>query len=188
MSLLLDIFGSVVIAAMLFMMMIKLNLFSNQNSYTSDSELNVLRNTKTLAEIIDYDFRKVGYRYNSTAIITADSTEFEFYADIDSIGKVNDRVRYWVVPSSKPGFIILKRTIDNGTAEMSGPSLGLDSIKFTYYDSLKTKIPYRSQYNKIKYIKTEMWVKGDEPIPDAFSDTSRSAVTYWEFTIYPRNI
>jgi hypothetical protein len=188
MNLILDIFGSIVIAAMLFMMIVKLELFSNQTSYTSDSELTVLRNTKTLAEIIDYDFRKVGYRYNSTAIITADSTEFEFYADIDSVGKVNDRVRYWAVASSKPGFIILKRTIDNGTSEMSGPSLGLEKIKFTFLDSMKTVIPYQSQYDKIKYIKTELWIKGDEPIPDAFADTSRSAVTYWEFTIYPRNI
>lgn len=188
MNTLLDIFGSVVIAVLLFMMMVKLELFSNQTSYSSDSELKVLRNTKTLAEIIDYDFRKIGYRYNSIAIIKADSTEIEFYADIDSSGKVNDIVKYWVVPSSDKGFVILKRTIDNGTTEMSGPSLGLEKIKFTYLDSLQTKIPYKSNYNKIKYIKTEMWVKGDEPIPDAFADTSRSAVTYWEFTIYPRNI
>ena len=39
MSNLLDIFGSVVIAGMLFMLIVKLNLFSNQTSYISDNEL-----------------------------------------------------------------------------------------------------------------------------------------------------
>ena len=67
MSNLLDIFGSVVIAGMLFMLIVKLNLFSSQTSYTSDNELQLIQNTKTLAEIIDYDFRKIGYKYDGTS-------------------------------------------------------------------------------------------------------------------------
>ena len=35
----------------------------SQTSYTSDNELKLIQNTKTLAEIIDYDFRKIGYKY-----------------------------------------------------------------------------------------------------------------------------
>ena len=78
MNSLLDIFGSVVIAGMLFMMIVKLNLFSNQSGYTSDNELKLIQNTKTLAEILDYDFRKIGYKYNGTAIAIADSNHFKF--------------------------------------------------------------------------------------------------------------
>ena len=198
MNSLLDIFGSVVIAGMLFMLIVKLNLFSNQTSYTSDSELQLIQNTKTLSEIIDYDFRKIGYRHNKSsgpAIIVADSTELEFYSDIDTSGTV-DIVRYYTSDStqasgtSNPSDIILNRSI-NSTSLMSGPSLGLVKIRFTYLDKSQVKIPYNltnTYRDSIKYIKTEMWIENSEPVTDAFADTSRYSVTYWEFTIYPRNI
>ena len=198
MNSLLDIFGSVVIAAMLFMLIVKLNLFSNQTSYTSDSELQLIQNTKTLSEIIDYDFRKIGYRHNKSsgpAIIVADSTELEFYSDIDTSGTV-DIVRYYTSDStqasatSNPSDIILNRSI-NSSSLMSGPSLGLVKIRFTYLDKSQAIIPYNltnTYRDSIKYIRTEMWVENSEPVTDAFADTSRYSVTYWEFTIYPRNI
>lgn len=194
MSMLLDIFGSVVIAGLLFIMMIRLNLFSSQTSYISDSELKLQTNTKTLAEILDYDLRKIGYRYDGTAILLADSTRLTFMADIDSNGTA-EQVDYFVGDSTEatgtlnPSDIILKRTID-GSNLMSGSSLNLVKLKFTYLDEFSNKIPYlsASQYDDIKYIRTEMWLAGDNPIPDAYADTSSYTLTYWEFTIYPRNI
>lgn len=194
MSMLLDIFGSVVIAGLLFIMMIRLNLFSSQTSYISDSELKLQTNTKTLAEILDYDLRKIGYRHEGTAILLADSTHLTFMADIDSNGTA-EVVDYFVGDSTEatgtlnPSDIILKRTIDGGNL-MSGSSLNLVKLKFTYLDEFSNKIPYlsASQYDDIKYIRTEMWLAGDNPIPDAYADTSSYTLTYWEFTIYPRNI
>lgn len=197
MNTLLDIFGSVVIAGMLFMLIIKLNLFSSQTSYTSDSELKLIQNTKTLAEIIDYDLRKIGYRHDkslSPSIIKADSTELEFWSDIDSSGYTSiNRVRYFTLDSThatgtiNPSDIILNRTID-GSNLMSGPSLGLVKIKFTYLDANQDTIPYNSQLDLIRYIKTEMWLESSEAITDAYSDSSSYQLTYWEFTIHPRNI
>lgn len=194
MSMLLDIFGSVVIAGLLFIMMVRLNLFSSQTSYISDSELKLQTNTKTLAEILDYDLRKIGYRHEGTAIILADSTHLTFMADIDSNGTAEE-VEYFVGDSTEatgtlnPSDIILKRTIDGGNL-MSGSSLNLVKLKFTYLDEFSNKISYLNsgRYDDIKYIRTEMWLAGDDPIPDAYADTSSYTLTYWEFTIYPRNI
>jgi hypothetical protein len=193
---LLDIFGSIIIAGMLFMLIVKLNLFSSQSRYSSNSELQLIQNSKTLAEIIDYDLRKIGYRHNKTvnpSIIHADSTTLEFYSDIDSSGVV-DIIRYYISDSTNvtgtmnPSDIILNRTINNGSL-MSGPSLGLVKIKFTYLDAFQDTIPYSPpQLDLIRYIKTEMWIEGSDAIADAFADTSHYSVTYWEFTIYPRNI
>ncbi|HCY75550.1 MAG TPA: hypothetical protein DHV28_06480 [Ignavibacteriales bacterium] len=191
---LLDIFGSVVIAGLLFIMMVRLNLFSSQTSYISDSELKLQTNTKTLAEILDYDLRKIGYRHEGTAIILADSTHLTFMADIDSNGTAEE-VEYFVGDSTEatgtlnPSDIILKRTIDGGNL-MSGSSLNLVKLKFTYLDEFSNKISYLNsgRYDDIKYIRTEMWLAGDDPIPDAYADTSSYTLTYWEFTIYPRNI
>lgn len=199
MSTLLDIFGSVVIAGMLFMLIIKLNLFSSQTGYSSDSELKLIQNTKTLAEIIDYDFRKIGYKYDGVAIEVADSNHIKFYADMQAPGTsgygIMDIVEYTVGNTSEvsgtvnPNDKIIKRTIttQGGTLleSMDGPSLGLVRIKFSYLDSTNvlTTLP-----SKICYIKTEMWVEGSDPIPDAYTINSPYSKTYWEFTINPRNL
>jgi hypothetical protein len=207
MNSLLDIFGSVVIAGMLFMMIIKLNLFSSQSTYTSDNELKLIQNTKTLAEILDYDFRKIGYKYNGTAIAIADSNHFKFYADMQPIDSLHhgaiDTVEYFVgntlemAGTMNSKDIALKRTIKQEYVmieSMSGPSLGLIRIKFTYLNAKKTALDYSTlkstpaYLDSIRYIKTEMWVQSTEAVTDAFSDSSRYSITYWEFTIYPRNI
>jgi len=188
------------------MMIVKLNLFSNQISYTSDNELKLIQNTKTLAEIIEYDFRKIGYNYNGIAITKADSNNITFYADMqapDIYGNgVTDIVEYLIGDTSEvtwtmnPNDIILKRTIKDSTTgntleSMAGPSLGLIRIKFTYLDTFQKVISYNNTNlypDSIKYIKTEMWVQSTEAVTDAFSDSSRYSITYWEFTINPRNL
>lgn len=194
MSILLDIFGSVIIAGMLFMLIIKLDLFSSQTSYASDSELKLIQNTKTLAEIIDYDFRKVGYRVSGNAIEIAEEKKFKFKADINFDNNPNT-IEYTVSTSEKvkgtenPDDIILYRIVDSDTS--GGPSLGLVNIKFSYLDSALTIISSPvspTDINKIRYIKTEMWVQGVDKINDAFSDNSAYSKTYWEFTINPRNL
>jgi len=188
MSILLDIFGSVVIAGMLFMLIVKLNLFSSQISYSSDSEMKLIQNTKTLAEIIDYDFRKIGYRVTGNAIITASPKNFVFNADIDRNGSI-DEIEYSVSePDEVTGTensndIILYRRVNSNT--IGGPSLGLVDIKFSYYDENNVAT---NDIPKIRYIKTEMWVEGTEATSDAFSDNSSYSKTYWEFTINPRNL
>ena len=189
--------GSVVVGALLFMLIIKLQLFSSQTSYSSDSELQVIQNTKTLAEIIDYDLRKIGYRHDTSqpAILVADSTELSFYSDIDTSGTV-DIVHYFISDSThstgtmNPKDIVLNRTV-NGGSLMSGPSLGLIKLRFSYLNKSQAKIPYNltsANLDSIRYIKTEMWVESTDAVADAYADTSRYAITYWEFTIYPRNI
>lgn len=194
MSILLDVFGSVVIAGMLFMLIVKLNLFSSQTSYSSDSELKLIQNTKTLAEIIDYDFRKVGYRISGNAIETAEFKKFKFNADIDRDGSPNI-VEYTVSTTEKvkgtenPNDVILYRIVDGDS--MGGPSLGLVDIKFSYLDSVHTILAtpvVGNDLKRIRYIKTEMWVEGSDAIPNAYSTSSSYSKTYWEFTINPRNL
>ena len=78
MSTLLDIFGSIFIAGILLLMIMKLNIFASNSSYYSDNELKLQQNAKTLAEIINYDLRKIGYNYDSTALIIAQPTRIKF--------------------------------------------------------------------------------------------------------------
>jgi hypothetical protein len=163
-------------------------------SFASDNELKLQQNAKTLAEILNNDFRKIGYRYDSTAILTAQKEHFKFVGDLQRPGETGfgiiDTVEYLVRDSSySPGTtnqndIILVRVLNN-TDSITGSSLGLVKINFSYLDSLSQPT---ANLSKIKYIKTELWVEPIEPVNNFVTGNNDSVFTYWEFTINPRNI
>jgi len=194
MNVLIDLIGSSFIGGILLLLILKLNLYSQNASYSSDTELKMQQNAKTLAEILNYDLRKVGYNYNSTAIMIADSNRIKFYADMNEPGTAGygtvDVVEYFLsspseaTGTSNPKDIVLKRVI-NGVDSSSGPSLGLVKLNFSYFDKglVATTI-----LDSIKYIKTEFWVESLDPIEVNFGTQTGYPFTYWEMTINPRNI
>lgn len=194
MSILLDILGSTFIGGIVLLLLLKLNLFASTASYTSDTELRMQQNVKTLAEVLNYDLRKIGYGCDSTAILVADSTRIKFKADMQAPGTaghgIADVVEYYVTDSTKapgtpnPRDRVLVRIV-NGTDTLSGPSLGLVKLKFTYLNSSGNKTNVLAD---IRYIKSELWIESAEPHHNMFSDSTEYAKTYWEFTINPRNI
>lgn len=195
MSTLLDIFGSIFIAGILLLMILKLNLFASNSSYYSDNELKLQQNAKTLAEIINYDLRKIGYEYDSTAIIIAQPTRIKFYADMNAPGTTGygtvDVVEYYLgdstevtaTPNSRDK--ILYRILNN-VDTTGGPSLGLVDLKFSYLNSQGVAT---ASLDSIRYIKAEFWVEPYDPVNNFITGTRDSTVfTYWELTINPRNI
>ena len=191
MNSILDIMGSTLIAGMVLFLMINLNLFSSQISYSSDAELTMQQNAKTLAEIMNYDFRKIGYNFDGTAILIAEEKRIKFVAGLAvtnpaGVGTV-DTVEYFVEDSagtSNSDEIVLTRVLNNKNP-MAGPSLGLVKLKFSYEDSTGT---LTTDLAKIKYIHTELWVKPVNRANNFITGNKDSVFTYWEFKIYPRNI
>ena len=194
MSTLLDILGSTLIGGILLLLVLKMNLFISNASFASDNELKMQQNAKTLAEIINYDFRKIGYNHEGTAIITAQKDRIKFLADLqppDSAGHGTvDIIEYFILDSthsagtSNERDIILVRVL-NETDSIAGPSLGLVKLEFSYLDSLSSST---NDLDKIKYVKTEMWVEPVEPANNFVTGNKDSVFTYWEFTINPRNL
>ena len=194
MNILIDIIGSSFIGGLLLLLILKLNLYSQSAGISSDTELRMQQNAKTLAEVLNYDLRKVGHNYDSTAIITADSNKIKFYADMNEPGTVGygtiDVVEYFLSSPSKvlsttnPKDIILTRVL-NESDTLSGPSLGLVNLRFSYFDR---KLNATAISDSIKYIKTEFWVESADPIDVNFGTQTGYPFTYWEMTINPRNI
>jgi len=191
MNSILDIIGSTFIAGMVLFLMINLNLFSSQISYSSDAELTMQQNAKTLAEIMNYDFRKIGYNFDGTAILIAEEKRIKFVAGLAvtnpaGVGTI-DTVEYFVedsVGTSNPDEIVLTRVLNNKNP-MAGPSLGLVKLQFSYEDSTGN---LTTDLAKIKYIHTELWVKPVNRANNFITGNMDSVFTYWEFKIYPRNI
>lgn len=190
MSILIDILGSSFIGGLILLLILKLNLFANSSGVTSDNELKLQQNAKTLAEIVNYDFRKIGYDCDSTSIAVADSNRIKFYADIDRNGTV-DVIEYYASDSTKalgtenPRDIILYRTV-NGV-EMGGPTLGLTKIKLSYLDQFNIVTNILAN---IRYIKVELWVESEirEQESNFVNPNHPYLFTYWEMKINPRNI
>lgn len=190
----LDILGSTFIGGIVLLMILKLNLYSTSVSYNSDNELKLQQNAKTIAEILNYDLRKIGYNYPGTAFLIADSNRVKFYADLNAPGTAGhgtvDLVEYIVTDStfssgtSNPKDISLIRIVNNNDT-IAGPSLGLVKLLFSYYNGSGI---VTTSLDSIKYIKVEFWVEPTEKIPNLVTGLSDSTFTYWEMTINPRNI
>jgi len=195
MNMILDIMGSSLIACIMFLLILKLNIYSDQAKFYSDNDLKLQQNAKTLAEIINYDFRKIGYNHEGTSIITAQPKYIKFYADMNEPGTPGygtvDVIEYYLGDSTEvaatpnPRDKILYR-VENSIDTIGGPSLGLIDIRFSYLNSkgLATTI-----LDSIKYVKAELWVEPYEQSVDFFTgQTDSTLFTYWELTINPRNI
>jgi hypothetical protein len=194
MNILIDLLGSTLIGGILLLIILQMNLFMSNASFSSDNELRMQQNAKTLAEIMNYDFRKIGYKFDDTAMLTAQKKNIKFVGDLQAPGEAGfgtmDTVEYLVLDStfaagtSNPRDIVLVRVL-NSTDSITGPSLGLVDINFSYLDSLSSPT---ANLSKIKYIKAELWVEPMEPANNFITGKKDSVFTYWEFTIHPRNI
>ncbi len=182
MNTMLDILGATIIGGLIFLLITNLNTYSSKDKFTSDTELTLQRNAKTLASMIESDLRKVGYNYSGNPIIDADSTRFSFYADIDSNGTVDSLTLTesdtTLLPETQnPKDRIYYRVVDGDT--LKAASLGLTKLKFTYKDALGyvTTVP-----DSIQYIEAEVWLESATKIDTTY------AKTYWEITVNPRNL
>lgn len=195
MNFLLDLMGSSLIAGILFLLILKLNLYTSNANYYSDNELRLQQNVKTLAEVINYDLRKIGYKYDSTAIVTAESHRIQFWADMDAPGTfghgVIDFVEYYLGDSTEATGTanlrdkVLYRVV-NHTDTIGGPTLGLVDLRFSYLNSQGIVTAF---LDSIKYVKAEFWVEPYEHVSDFLTGKPDSSqFTYWELTINPRNI
>jgi hypothetical protein len=182
MNIILDILGASLIGGIVMLLIVNLNAYSTETKYSSDADLRLQQDAKTLAEIINDDLRKVGYKYDGTAITEADSQRISFYGDIDNDGNM-DQVTYFLGGAAEayvtpnPDDRVLYRVVNTDT--IGGPTLGLTNLRFSY---LNQQEQTTTNADSICYIKAEIWVETILPVNDNYP------FTYWEMTINPRNI
>jgi hypothetical protein len=182
MNVILDILGAALIGGLVMLLIVNLNAYSTETKYASDADLRLQQDAKTLAEIMNDDLRKIGYRYSGTAITEADTQRITFHGDIDNNG-VMDKVTYFLgtkedaEATPNPDDKILYRVVNNDT--IGGPTLGLTDLRFSYLNYREQKT---TNADSIRYIKAEIWVETVLPVGGEYP------FTYWEMTINPRNI
>jgi hypothetical protein len=182
MNILLDILGASLIGGLVLLLVVNLNAYSTVVKFSSDADLRLQQNAKTIAEIIDDDLRKIGFKYSGTAITQADSNRISFYGDINNDGTI-DQVTYYLGNKEdasytpNPNDRVYYRIVNNDT--IGGPTLGLTDLRFSYMNS---KEQITANPDSIRYVKAEIWVETIQPVDGKYP------FTYWEMTINPRNI
>jgi hypothetical protein len=140
-----DLVGSVIIGGVLLITLFKVNDNVTRNTYSFSGELVVQENLVTSVEVLEYDFRKIGYCEDpfaipntKRAILYADSTDITFLTDVDFDG-VPDIMRYYLGPPSElsgtpnPDDRMLYQEINGNTA---GVNLGITLFKIKYFGAL----------------------------------------------------
>lgn len=151
-----DLIGSFVVFGWLMLMGLSANTANSENVQTAHSNLLVQENLVTLTQMMEYDFRKIGFCLEphripdpTKAVLVADSTRFEFISDVDMgsgpDGNV-DTVRYYLGPASElagtpnPKDRLLYRVVNGETPRRV--NLGVTDFKLRYFDRLNNIIPH----------------------------------------------
>jgi len=151
-STLLDIIGSMIIGGMLLMILFRLNNATVENTYNNGGELIVQESLVEVVQLIEHDFRKIGYcadwnkiPFPSRSILMADSNNIHFLTDVDSDGEV-DTMHYYLGPTSallntpNPRDKILYRVVNNNPE--AGSNLGVTEFSLLYFNSLGDTISF----------------------------------------------
>ncbi len=184
-----DILGSMIIGGMILVMVLGFNANIIEGAGMQTMKTTVQGNMTTLSNVLEYDFRKMGYRValpQDSAITYADTSMIVFKGDFDNNGTV-DKMSYAFNTShpngvTNPRAKMLYRQISGFAA--NSINVGITNFRFTYYDTLG--VPFAgnivSKPSAIRTIKVSVNMETKEPY-----DTSYSGV-YWERIIKPNNI
>ncbi|MFC2139934.1 PilW family protein [Bacteroidota bacterium] len=157
-STLLDILGSMVIGGMLLLIIFRMHDANVENIYTNSAELIVQQDLTAIVELIEYDFRKIGYCKNyykipnpAAAIIHADTSRISFLTDVAEPPTypqgdgIIDTLSYYLGPTSElsitpnPDDKLLYRVLNNDTP--AGSNLGVTFFYIIYFNALGAILP-----------------------------------------------
>jgi type II secretory pathway component PulJ len=151
-STLLDVISSMIIGGMLLSIVLRLSDRATEKTYNNSCELSLQQNLSTIARMIEYDFKKIGYCADwtkipvpSRSILTADISKLKFLTDVDKNGEL-DSIYYYLGPTSEllntsnPRDRILYRVVNNELPSES--NVGITDFHMVYFDALGDTINY----------------------------------------------
>jgi hypothetical protein len=193
-STIMDIMGSMIIGGILLTITLRLNDSATGKTYNNSAELSLQENMATVAQIVETDFRKIGYCADwnkfpdpSKAVVYADETSIKFLTDID-LDTNMDSISYYVGSTSEllstpnPRDRILYRVVNTETPMPS--NLGVTQFRLVYFDALgDTLSPPITSPGLITSIEINLTVESV-----AAYDTAYSSAFWRQIRLVARNL
>ena len=143
-STLIDILGSTIMGGLLLIIVLRLNNTASEKTTNYGGELSLQQNIVTIAQIMEYDFRKMGYCRDwqkfpdpTKSIVQATTTSIKFYADIDDNGSM-DTISYYLggllTSTPNPNDRYFYRAINSQPP--AAINLGVTQFFMKYFDAL----------------------------------------------------
>lgn len=203
----LDIIGSMIIGGILTMTAFRLSDAATGQTYNNSGELALQQNLKTVAQIIEEDFRRIGYSADpdssfppgcdrSKSIPSADTSSIWFYTDICTpnhpFGDGNiDSVHYYLGDTSECSNTpnkrdrILYRVVNTETPMPC--NLGVTQFRMMFYDAVDDTLATpltRADIGLIKTVEINITVENVA----AYNDTGYSSAFWRQIRLASRNI
>lgn len=187
MQVILDLLGSIVIGGLLILMMLNLNSSISESAATQTFNNITQQNLTAVSDILENDFRKMGYHiFDSVKVTYTDTAEIKFQTDLYSDSVIHV-VHYYFNPAAVSGqentnTHVLYRQIDNNPHMPI--NLGLTKFRLWYYDGAGNLLTGNSVATlaKIRAIKVAMSIESVSAWNKKYSGA------YWERTIKPKNL
>jgi hypothetical protein len=151
-NVILDILGSMVIGSILMLSIFRVSNASTEDLYRGTGNLTAQTNLATVVQILENDFRKIGYCSDWTqipipteAILYADSCSLRYLTDVDNNGLIDTMYYYMdystdIPETPNPRDRFLYRVVNNETPV--GVNLGLTQFNMEFYNALGTKLNF----------------------------------------------
>ena len=147
-----DVLGSILIAGVLMISIFRLQNSTTEDLYRGTGNLTAQTNLATVVQILESDFRRIGYCANweqipipTEAILYADSLSIKYLTDVDQNGFLDTMYYYFdpvtdIPETANPRDRYLYRVVNGETPVKV--NMGLTQFDMEFYNSLGTKLNF----------------------------------------------
>jgi len=187
----LDIIGSSILGGILLLILFRVHSANSDGVFEYNAELMVQTNLVAAVQILEYDFRKIGYCKNwdsipnpGQAFLSAEKDNITFRSDIDNDGDI-DAVKYYLsdvdelANTPNPNDRKLYRQI-NGNAPQD-IAIGLTQFELKYFTSLGSELssPVAS-LGQIHTIHIDITLENTFAVAEQYTDSMKHATAFWK--------
>jgi hypothetical protein len=196
-SSILDIIGSFLVGGILLLMGLSLNASSNEVRAVYSGNYNLQANLTTLVEMLQTDFRKIGYcrvwQNMKDPIRIAQANRIRFRADLNNSGNV-DSVTYSTGPTSglsdtpNPNDFYIYRRVNNG--DSTRMNFGTTQFGLQYRDADDNLLSFPITNPRLVYYMTiTVAVSTPAPYTQEYSpDSSKYQVIWKQMRLVSKNL
>jgi len=184
----LSLIGSIVIGGLLLFRVLNFQADVRQHSFEYSNSLIVQQSAMSVIELLEQDFRQIGYGYNFPALSVFALDSITFIADLFDDG-VLDTVNYRLGDVSEtPGTTNPRDKIfyrwSNSDPQIDA-ALGVTNFQLVFFDAAGDTTVNQTE---IRTIEITLEFESTEPYFDKLTNTAKYASYYWREKITPMSL